>query len=90
MFILFISETDRASAGEGQRGRETQNRKQAPASEPSARSPTRGSNLRTVKSRPEPKSDAHLTEPPGAPPHLVFSGGTPQLAYGKLRTQSRV
>uniref|UniRef100_A0A8C9KKS5 Orn/DAP/Arg decarboxylase 2 N-terminal domain-containing protein n=1 Tax=Panthera tigris altaica TaxID=74533 RepID=A0A8C9KKS5_PANTA len=34
----------------GQRERETQNRKQAPGSEPSAQSPTRGWNSRTVRS----------------------------------------
>ena len=51
-------------AGEGQRERETQNPKQAPGSEPSARSPTWGSNSRTMRSRPEQKSDAELTEPP--------------------------
>ena len=49
---------DRARVGEGQREREAQDPKQAPGSEPSARSPTRGSNPRTVRSGPEPKSDA--------------------------------
>ena len=41
--FLFIlgTERDRASTGEGQRERETQNRKQAPGSEPSAQSPMR-------------------------------------------------
>uniref|UniRef100_A0ABI7WT40 RRM domain-containing protein n=1 Tax=Felis catus TaxID=9685 RepID=A0ABI7WT40_FELCA len=39
-----------ARTGEGQRERETQNRKQAPGSEPSAQSPTRGSNSRTARS----------------------------------------
>ena len=33
----------------------------------SAQSPTRGSNSGTVRSRPEPKSDAQLTEPPRCP-----------------------
>ena len=40
------------------RERETQNPKQAPSSELSAQSPTRGSNSQTRRSRPEPKSDA--------------------------------
>ena len=49
MFI-FEKERDRAPAGERQRERETQNRKQAPGSELSAQSPTWGSNSRTVRS----------------------------------------
>ncbi|VFV35239.1 probable lipid phosphate phosphatase [Lynx pardinus] len=53
--------------GEGQRERETQNRKQTPGSELSTQSPTQGPNSRTVRSRPEPKSDAQPTEPPGRP-----------------------
>ena len=53
--------------GKGQRERETQNRKQAPGSEPSAQSPTRGSNPWTTRSQPEPKSDAQPTEPPRRP-----------------------
>uniref|UniRef100_A0ABI8AJT5 V-type proton ATPase subunit a n=1 Tax=Felis catus TaxID=9685 RepID=A0ABI8AJT5_FELCA len=52
----------KARAGEGQRQREAPNPKQAPGSELSAQSPTRGSNSRTVRSRPEPKSDAQPTE----------------------------
>ena len=42
--FIFEKERDRAGAGEGQRERETQNPKQAPGSEMSAHSPTRGSN----------------------------------------------
>ena len=49
VFFLFF-ESDRAQAGEGQRETETQNRKQAPGSEPSAQTPTWGSNSRTVTS----------------------------------------
>ena len=61
-------ERDRAQAGIGrERERETQNPKQAPGSEPSAQSPTRGSNSQTVRSWPEPKSGAQLTEPPRRP-----------------------
>ena len=48
--FIFGTERDRARTGEGQRERETQNRKQAPGSEPSAQSPTRGSNSRTARS----------------------------------------
>ena len=55
---LFLRDRDRMWVGEGQRDRETQNLKQAPGSELSAQSPTRGSNWRTVRSWPEPKSDA--------------------------------
>ena len=51
---LFLRErdrqTDRVRAREGQRKRETQNPKQAPGSELSAQSPTRGSNPRTMRS----------------------------------------
>ena len=38
--------------------------KQAPGSELSAQSPTRGSNSRAVRSWPELKSAAQMTEPP--------------------------
>ena len=41
---------DRAQAGQGQRERETQNPKQVPGSELSARSPMRGSNPQTARS----------------------------------------
>ena len=50
---LFIFGTERETEHErreGQRDRETQNRKPAPGSEPSAQSPTRGSNSRTARS----------------------------------------
>ena len=59
--------------GEVQRERETQNRKQAPGSEPAAQSLTRGSNSRTARSRPEPKSDAQPTEPPRRPERFDFN-----------------
>ena len=64
---LFLRDRDRARVGEEQRERETQNLKRAPGSELSAQSPTRGSNSRTTRSRPELKSDAQPTEPPGHP-----------------------
>ena len=66
MFIYFW-DRDRAWMGEGQRERETQNPKQAPGSERSAQSLTQGLNSRTVRSWPEPKLDAQLTEPPRHP-----------------------
>ena len=47
--------------------RKTQYRKQTPGSELSAQSPTRYSNPQTVRSRPELKLDAQLTEPPRSP-----------------------
>ena len=58
--VLFIFERDRdsASGGGAERERETQNVKQAPGSEPSAQSLMQGSNPRTMRSRPELKSDA--------------------------------
>ena len=54
-FSTFIHFWDRErqsmNGGGAERERETQNRKQAPGSEPSsAQSPTRGSNSRTVRS----------------------------------------
>ena len=49
------------------RERETQNLKQAPDSELSVQSPTRGLNPRTMRSRAELKSDAQPTEPPRRP-----------------------
>ena len=56
----------------GQREREAQNLKQAPGSELSAQSQTRGSNPRTLRSCPELKSDAQTTEPPRCPSHPNF------------------
>ena len=58
--------------GEEQRERETQNPKQAPGSEPSAQSPTQGSNPRTVRSCLEPKSGTQPSEPPRRPFSPVF------------------
>ena len=66
MFI-FKRETEHEQGRGRERERETQNPKRAPGSELSAQSPTRGSNSRTVRSGPEPKSDAQPTEPPQAP-----------------------
>ena len=43
-FIHFLRDREREQAGVGQREGETQNPKQAPGSELSAQSPTRGSN----------------------------------------------
>ena len=66
MFIYFGERETEHEQGRGrERGR--QNPKQAPGSELSAQSPTRGSNPRTARSRPEPKSDAQPTEPPRRP-----------------------
>ena len=64
MFICFGDRERQSVSGEGQRERETQNPKQAPGSELSAQSLTRGSNSRAVRSWPEPESDAQPTEPP--------------------------
>ena len=58
--------------GEGQRERETQNRKQAPGSEPSAQSLTRGSNSRTARSWPGWSQTLNRLRHPGAPT-LLFS-----------------
>ena len=68
---LFLGdrETDRerAQVREGQAEKETQNPKQDPGSELSAQSPMWGPNLQMVRSWPERKLDAQLTEPPQAP-----------------------
>ena len=69
-FNVYLFLRQRETEREWGRGRErgeTQNQKQAPGSELSAQSPTRGSNSRTVRSRPEVKSDAQPTEPPRRP-----------------------
>ena len=80
MFLfIFETERDRAWVRKGQRERETQNRKQAPGSEPSAQSPMWGSNSQTVRSWSEPKSDAQPTEPPRRPRIFVFDCGASWL-----------
>ena len=65
--IHFLRDRDGVQAGQGPREKGTQNLKQAPGSEPSAQSPTRGLNPRAARSRPELKSDAQPTEPPRRP-----------------------
>ena len=59
-FVFFFS----VQAGEGQRegARESE-----ADSMPTAASPMQGSNSQTTRSRPEPKLDAQLTEPPRRP-----------------------
>ena len=73
-FNIYSFLRDRAQAEVGQREKEraTQSPKQAPGSEPSAQSPPRGSNSQAVRSWPEPKSDAQLTEPPRRPSRRSF------------------
>ena len=71
-YFIFETERDRARTGEGQRERETQNRKQAPGSEPSAQSPSRGLNSRTVRSWPGWSRTLNRLRHPGAP-NLVFN-----------------
>ena len=65
--FIFGTERDRAWTGEGQRERETQNRKQAPCSEASAQSLTRGSNSRTARSWPGWSRTLNRLRHPGAP-----------------------
>ena len=60
--------------GEGQRERETQNRKQAPGSEPSAQSLTRGSNSRTAISWTGWSRTLNRLRHPVAPIVLLFNG----------------
>ena len=64
---LFLRDRDRAWAGEGERERKIQNPQQAPGSERSARSPTRGSNPQTGRSWSESKWDVPRLSRPGAP-----------------------
>ena len=71
MFI-YVWRRERAWAGEEQRERETQNRKQAPGSEPSAQSLTRGSNPRTVRSWPGWSRTLNRLRHPGAPTFIHF------------------
>ena len=64
---------DRTWAVEGQRERETQNQKQAPGSEPSAQSPTRGPNSRTTRSWPGWSRTLNRLRHPGAPERIFFN-----------------
>ena len=70
--FIFETERDRAWMEEGQRERETQDWKQAPGSEPSAQSPTRGSNSRTARSWPGWSRMLNRLRHPGAPNVLDF------------------
>ena len=76
VFLIFIFfyfwDRERAWMGEGQRERETQNQKQAPSSEPSAQSLTRGSNSQTTRSWPGWSRTLNRLCHPGAPPLLFF------------------
>ena len=83
---LFLRETGRQSERGRGRDRETQNLKQAPGSEPSAQSPTRGSNPRTMRSRPEPKLDAQPPEPPRCPSFLSLLWSFRSLFVERLET----
>ena len=68
VFNLHFWERQRQDvSGLGQREREAQNLKQAPGSELSAQSLTRGLNSQTVRSWPESKSVTQPTEPPQVP-----------------------
>ena len=80
--FIFETERDRAWTGEGQRERDTQNLKQAPGSEWSAQSPTRGSNSRIVRSWPEPKLAAQPTEPPRRPNPLLLNKTCKKTWFG--------
>ena len=70
---IYLFLRDRAQASEGHRERETQDLKQAPGSELSAQSRTWALKPQTVRSWPEPKSDAQLTEPPRHPKPLYVN-----------------
>ena len=61
--------------GAGQRERETQNRKQAPGSEPSAQNLTRGSNSQTARSWPGWSRTLNRLRHPGAPRGFLLRKG---------------
>ena len=80
-FLIFFNiysflrqrETEHEQGRGRERGRHRiPNRLQAPGSELSAQSPMQGSNSRTARSWPEPKSDAQLTEPPRHPELILI------------------
>ena len=78
---MFIFEREReresgrqsTSGGGAEREGGRHNLKQAPGSEPSAQSPTWGSNSQTARSCPEPKSDAQPTQQPRCSYFLFFN-----------------
>ena len=71
---LFIFYTERQSMSRGGAEREGDTESEAaPGSELSAQSPTRGSNPRAARSRPEPKSDAQPAEPPRRPEFVTLT-----------------
>ena len=71
MFIKNIeTECERGRGRERERKTQTE---EAPGSELSAQSPTRGSNSQAMRSRPEPKLDAQPTEPPRHPLLCFFN-----------------
>ena len=72
MFYLLLRERKRGSGEWAESQRKARNPKQAPGSELSAHSPTRGSNPRTGRSWPEQKSDAQPMEPPRCPSTCMF------------------
>ena len=67
---MFIFEREKAGGGEGQKERGTEDLKQALLL--IAESPMWGSNSRTLRSWPELKLDAQLTEPPGTTSTVPF------------------
>ena len=71
MFFIYFWDRERQSMNGGGAEREGDTESET-GSEPSAQSPTRGSNPRTARSGPELKSDAEPTEPPRRPPKSVF------------------
>ena len=68
---LFLRDRERQSTSRGGAERDTQNPKQVPGSELSAQSPMQVSNPWTVRSWPELKSDAQLTETPRHPIAII-------------------
>ena len=83
VYSFFQRQRQSTSRG-GDRERETQNPKQALVSELSAQSPTQGSNSWTMRSWPEPKSDAQPTEPPRRPSFYLFNEATSTFKFAHM------
>ena len=67
IYIFWERKREREKAGEEQKERETENLNEGPGSELSAQSLMWGLNSQTMRSWPEPKFVAQLTEPPRRP-----------------------
>ena len=83
--FIFGTERDRVWTGEGQRERETQNRKQAPGSEPSVQSLTQGSNSRTARLWPGWSRTLNRLRHPGAPTLVLLVTHNNKSIFGVVK-----